>query len=100
MSEQLSQIIITISRESIIKMLGLHTTRFSDQNVVTLSEEILVQRFTSATPQVQLSFVQGIQGPEYVNPTLEFPIKFDTCPTTYQQILSMYTWIIFDIWLL
>ena len=56
-TEQLSQIIITISRESIIKMLGLHTTRFSEKNVITLLEEILVQKFTSATPQGQLAFI-------------------------------------------
>lgn len=72
-------------------MLGLHTTGFFEQNVVTLLEEILVHKFTSTTPQVQLSFVQGIQRHEYVTPTLEFPIKDDTCPTTIQLILSMYT---------
>ena len=48
-SEQLSQIAINISRESITKMLVLHITRFLEQNVVTLSEEILVQKFTSAS---------------------------------------------------
>ena len=72
-------------------MLGLHITGFREQNVVTLSEEILVEKFNSATPEVQLSFVQAIQRVEYVTPTLEFPIKADTCPTTIQQILSMYT---------
>ena len=89
-TKQLSQIFITISRESVIKMLGLHTTNFLEQNVITLLEEILVQEFTSSFPQVQLSFVQGIQWPEYIISTLEFPIKVDTCPTTIQQILSMY----------
>ena len=72
-------------------MLGLHITGFLEQNVVTLFEEIIVQKFTSATPQIQLSFVQAIQRAEYVTSTLEFPIKVDTCPTTIQQILSMYT---------
>lgn len=43
--------------------------RFPEQNVITLSEEILGQKFTFATPQVQLSFVQGIQRLEYVTPT-------------------------------
>ena len=68
--EQLSQILITISRETIIKMVCLHTTRFSKQNMITVSQEILVQNFTSATPQVQLAFIQGIQRPRYVTPTL------------------------------
>lgn len=42
MSEELAQIIINISREIIIKILGLHTIGFPKQNVLTLSEEILV----------------------------------------------------------
>ena len=83
--EQLSQIVINISRESITKMLGLHITGFPNQNVVTLSKEILVQKFTSATPQVQLSFVQAIQRAKYVTPILEFPIKADACPAPYNK---------------
>ena len=39
---------------------------------------------------MQLSFVQTIQTDEYITPNLKFPIKEDTCPTTIQQILSMY----------
>ena len=72
-------------------MLGLHTTSFPEKNVITLSEEILVQKFTSSSPQVQLAFVQGIQRPEYITSTLEFPIKLDTCPTTIQHIFSRYS---------
>ena len=72
-------------------MLGLHIVGFPEQNVITLLEEILVQKFTYASPQVQLDFVQGIQRPKYITSTLEFPIKVDTCPTTIQQILSMYS---------
>ena len=90
-TDQLSQIFITISRENIIKMLGIHTVGFPEQNVITLLEEILVQKLTSSSPQVQLAFVQGIQRPEYITSTLEFPIKVDTFPTTIQQILSMYS---------
>ena len=47
----LSIIFITFSRENIIKMLGLHTTNFPEQNIITLSEEILVQKFTSLPPK-------------------------------------------------
>ena len=72
-------------------MLGLHITGFPEKNVIALSEEILVQKFTSASSQLQLSFVQSIQRAEYVTQTLEFPIKEDTYPTTIQRILSMYT---------
>ena len=71
-------------------MLGLHTTNFHDQNKVTLTKEILVQNFTSLTPKVQLSFVQGLQRPEYIISTLEFLVKVDTCPTPIQEILFMY----------
>lgn len=85
----MSQLFIIVSREEIIKMLGLHTTNFPEQNIVTLTEEILVQKFTSLTPQLQLSFVQGIQRPKYIQSTLEFPVKVDTFPTPIQQILSM-----------
>ena len=65
-------------------------TLFLEKNIITLSEEILVQKFTSASSQLQLSFFQSIQTVEYVTPTLEFTIKADTYPTIIQQILSMY----------
>ena len=70
-------------------MLGLDTIGFPKRNLITLSEEILVQKFTSATPQVQLPFVHGIQRVECITSTLEFPIKSNTYPTIIQQILSM-----------
>ena len=44
----------------------------------------------SLTPQVQLSFFQGIQRPEYILPTFDFLVKANTFPTPIQQILSMY----------
>lgn len=62
-TKQLSQIFITISQENVTKMIGLHTANFPEKNIITLSEEILVQKFTSSSPQVQFSFVQGIQRP-------------------------------------
>lgn len=40
--EQLSQIVLKISRESIAKMLGLHNSGFLEQNVITLLGEVLV----------------------------------------------------------
>ena len=40
--EQLLQIVIRVSKESIAKMLGIHNSRFLEQNVRTLSEEVLV----------------------------------------------------------
>ena len=51
---------------------------------------MLVQNFTSLTPEVQLSFFQGIQRPEYILPTFDFLVKANTFPTPIQQILSMY----------
>ena len=56
--EQLSEIVINISIECKIKMLDLPIIGFPEQNVVTFFEEILVQKFTSASTQLQLSFVQ------------------------------------------
>ena len=35
--------------------------------------------------------MQSLQRPDYVLPTLTFPVKFDTWHTTVQNILSMYT---------
>ena len=71
-------------------MLGLNGTGFLEQNIITLSEDVLVQKFISTPPQVQLSFVQSIQRAEYITSNLEFPIKANTCHTIIQQILSMY----------
>ena len=59
-TEKQSQIFMTVSPEEITKMLGLHMTDFPTQSTVTLTEEVLVQKFTSLSPQDQLSFVQGI----------------------------------------
>ena len=63
---------------------------FFEQNIVTLSEDVLVQKFISTPPQVQLSFVQSIQRAKYITSDLEFSIKANMCHTTIQQILSMY----------
>ena len=89
-SEQHSQIVLSISKESISKMLGLNGSGFLEQNIVTLFEDVLVQKFISTPPQVQLSFIQSIQRAEYITLDLEFSIKAYTCHTTIQQILSMY----------
>ena len=62
-----------------------------ERNFVTLSEEIIVQKFSSYTPSEQLNFVQSLQRQDYVLSTLTFPIKSDTCYTTVRNILSMYT---------
>ena len=56
-SEQHCQIVLQISKESITKMLGLNGSRFLEQNIITLSKDVLVQKFVSTPPQVQLSFV-------------------------------------------
>ena len=61
-----------------------------DQNIVTLPEDVLVQKFISTPLHLQLSFVQSFQRVEYITAELEFPIRADTCHTTIQQILSMY----------
>ena len=95
--EQHSQIVLSISKESITKMLGLSGSGFLEQNIITLSEDVLVQKLVSTPPQVQLSFVQSIQRAEYIITELDFPIKVDTCHTTIQQILSMYAQV-FDLY--
>ena len=50
-TEKSSQTFIIVSPEEVNKMTGLHSTNFPTQNTVTLSEEILVQKFTSLSPQ-------------------------------------------------
>ena len=86
-----NQIFLTIPKEDIIKTLGLQDTNLIEINSVTLSEEFLVQKLSSYTPSEQLDFVQSLQRPDYILSTLNFPIKSDTCHTTIQNILSMYT---------
>lgn len=78
-------------------MLGLNGPGFLEKNIVTLSKDVLVQKFISIPPHLQLSFFQSIQRTEYITSYLEFPIKVDTCHTTIQQILSMYAQI-FDLY--
>ena len=70
-----NQIFLTITKEDIIKTLGLQDTNLIERNSATLSEEILVQKFSSYTPSEQLDFVQSLQRPDYVLSTLTFPIK-------------------------
>ena len=88
--EKHSQIVLSISKESISKMLGLSESGFLEQNIVTLSEDVLVQKFISTPPHLQLYFVQSIQRIEYITSDLEFPIKANTYHMTIQQIFSMY----------
>ena len=88
--EKHSQIVLLISKESVLKMLGLNGSGVLDQNIVTLSEYVLVQKFISTPSHLQLSFVQSFQITEYITAELEFPIKADTCHITIQQILSMH----------
>ena len=87
-SKKHSQIVLSISKESISKMLGLNGSGFLEQNIITLSEYVLVQKFISTPPHIQLSFAQSIQRAELITSDLEFPIKANTCHTTIQQILS------------
>lgn len=90
-THKFNQFFLTISKEDVVKTLGLHATNFPKRNTVTLNEEVLVQKFSARTPQEQLTFIQSIQRPKYVLPTLNFPIKADTFPSTIQCILSMYS---------
>ena len=46
-SEKHSQIVLSISKESVLKMLGLNGSGVLDQNIVTLSEDMLVHKFIS-----------------------------------------------------
>ena len=86
-----NQIFLTITKEDIIKTLGLQDTNLIERNTVTLSEEIFIQKFSSYTPSEQLDFVQSLQRLDYILSTLNFPIKSNTCHTTVRNIMSMYT---------
>lgn len=72
-------------------MMGLHSTNFPSMNTITLSEDVLVQKFTSLSPQQHISFIQGIQRPEYILSALNFPFKSYLFQTLVQLILSMYS---------
>ena len=71
--EQQSQIVLQISKESITIMLSLNGSGFLKKNIITLSEDVLVQKFVSTPSQVQLSFTQSIQRAKYITLNLEFP---------------------------
>ena len=86
-----NQIFLTISKEDIIKTLGLQDANLNERNIVALSEQILVHKFSSYSPSKQLDFVQSLQRPDYILSTLNFPIKSYTCHATVINILSMYT---------
>ena len=53
-----NQIFLTISKEDIIKTLGLQDTNLIERNTVAISKEILVQKFSSYSPSDQLYFEQ------------------------------------------
>ena len=84
-----SQIFITISLDEVTKMIFLHSTNFLSQNTITLSKNMFVLKFTSLSPKLQLSFVQGIQRPEYISFALNFQLKVDSFQSSIQLILSM-----------
>jgi hypothetical protein len=86
-----SQIFITITTEEITKMLGLNSTNFLENNTAPLSEETLVQKFTSLSSQEQFSFVNNIQRLEHLLHVMNSPLKDELFQTPIQLILSMYT---------
>lgn len=67
------------------------TQAFSQLIILTLLEEILVQKFTSLPPQDQLSFVQGIQRLKYLFSAINFPLKVGLFQTPIQLILYIYS---------
>ena len=74
-----------------MKMLGLHSTGFPQQNKVGLSEETLIWRFTSYSPEDQLTFVNSIQKPQNPIQVLSFPLQSETFQNSVQLIMSMYS---------
>ena len=70
-----SQIFITVTVEEIIKMLGLNSTNFSEKNVISLSEEIMIQKFTSLSSQEQLAFFHIIHKPKELLQVMKFPLR-------------------------
>lgn len=67
------------------KTLSILTYETNQIFLTTTKEDII------KTLRLQFAFVQSLQRPDYVIPTLTFPIKYDTCHTIVQNILSMYT---------
>lgn len=90
-TQKSSQIFITISSKEVIKMLGLYSTSFLEQNTLTLSKETLVQKFTFLSSQDQFTFVHNIQQLESLLQVLKYTQKDNLFQTPIQLILSMYT---------
>ena len=74
-----------------MKMLGLDFVGFPQQNTVELSEETLIQKFTSLPPQGQLTFVNSIQNPENHFQVLNYPLQTESFQKPIQLIMSMFS---------
>ena len=75
----------------VMKMLGLASTNFPLQNTIELSEEVLVQKFRSLSPQDQLSFINNVLKPENFIQALNYPLKAESFQALVQLIMSMFS---------
>ena len=74
-----------------MKMLGLASTNFPQQNIVELFEEIIVHKFRYLSPQDQLAFVNGILKLEIPIQFLNYILKIESFQNLLQLIMSMFS---------
>ena len=74
-----------------IKMLGLNSTNFLENNIVHLFEEALIKKFTSLSSQEQLSFVSSIKNLKDLLQVMNFPLKANLFETPIQLVMLVYT---------
>ena len=93
-SEKESKKYVTFSNESILKVLGLDSTTFPQQNTTDLSKETLIQKFVAFSPQYQLNFVHSIQKPQNLVQTLNYPINAEWFQNPIQLVMFMFSQVI------
>ena len=90
-SEKESKKYVTFSNESILKVLGLDSTTFPQQNTKKLSEETLIQKFVAFSPQDKLNFFHSIHKPENLVQILNYPINTERFQNPIELIISMFS---------
>ena len=74
-----------------MKVLGLDSTTFPQQNTKKLSEETLIQKFVAFSPQDKLNFVHSVHKLENLVQILNYPINIERFQNPIELIISMFS---------
>lgn len=86
---KISNILISLTAELVLKILGLQYSNLMNENTIELNEETLIQTFSSLAPQVQLTFVQIVLHFQTYIQSLIHPLKYEWFFKPVHLILSM-----------